>query len=90
MQDAHFERIVSGASRRAAEATQGTRVRLNRAADAELAHASLERGALHAKEAGGSLGSGDAPLRLLQGAEDVLALGFFESGDRGGGEGRGS
>ena len=60
---------------------------LDRAADAELAHTSLERGALHAEEDGGTLGAGDAPLRLLQGAEDVLALGFFESGDRGGGGG---
>jgi len=38
---------------------------LDRAADAELAHASLERGALHAEEDGGALGASDAPLRLL-------------------------
>src|SRR5438093_423818 len=58
--------------------------RSNRAADTQLAHASLERGALHAQDDGGAFGSGDAPLRLLQGAEDVLAFRFFERGDRGG------
>src|SRR5712691_3100235 len=51
---------------------------LNWAADAEFAHARLERGALHAKERGGAAGSGDAPLSLPQGAEDVLALGFLK------------
>ena len=56
---------------------------LDRAADAKLAHARLQRGALHAEEDGRALGAGDTPLRLLQGAEDVLALGFLESGDRG-------
>ena len=61
---------------------------LDRAADAELAHARLQRGALHSQKDGGALGAGDAPLRLLQGAEDVLALGFFEGGDRGGRRGR--
>jgi len=53
----------------------------HRAANAELAHAGLEGGALHAEENGGAFGAGDAPLRLLQSTEDVLALGFFESGD---------
>ena len=38
---------------------------LNRAADAELTHARLERGALDAKKHGCALGAGDAPLRLL-------------------------
>ena len=66
---------------RAAVATLRTWARLNRAADAELAHAGLERGALHVEEDGGALGAGNAPLRLLQGAENVLAFGFFEGGD---------
>ena len=57
---------------------------LNRAADAELAHASLQSGALHAEDVRGASGSGDAPLCLLQGAKNVLALGFFESGNGGG------
>jgi len=57
---------------------------LDRAADAELAHARLERGALHAQEDGSAFGAGDAPLRLLQRSENVLALGFFQSGDGGG------
>src|SRR5207245_2147745 len=70
---------------------------LNWAADTEFAHARLERSALHAKERSGAAGSGDAPLSLPQGAEDVLALGFLERGDgRGncegcqGGRGRGA
>ena len=54
---------------------------LDRATDAELAHAGLESGALHAEKDGGALGAGDAPLCLLQGAKDVLAFGFLESGD---------
>src|SRR5437667_9619998 len=58
-----------------------SRRRLNWAADAEFAHARLERGALHPKERGGAAGSGDAPLSLPQGTEDVLALGFLERGD---------
>ena len=58
------------------------------AADAELAHAGLKRGALHAEKDGGAARAGDAPLGLAEGAEDVLALGFFESGDgRRGGRG---
>ena len=52
-------------------------------ADAEFAHTSLERGALHAQQSGGSFGPGDAPLRLLERTQDVLALSFFESGNRG-------
>ncbi len=66
---------------RAAVATLGTRARLDRAADAELAHTGLESGALHAEEDGCALGAGDAPLGVLQGAEDVLAFGFVEGGD---------
>jgi hypothetical protein len=46
---------------------------LNGAADAEFAHASLERGAFHAEESGGTLRTGDAPFRLAQGTQDVLA-----------------
>ena len=38
---------------------------LNRAADAELAHAGLESGALDVEEGGGAFGAGDAPLRLF-------------------------
>jgi len=57
---------------------------LDRAADAELAHAGLKSGALHAQDASRALGAGDAPLRLLQGTEDMLAFGFFERGDGGG------
>ena len=55
----------------------------NRATDAELAHAGLESGALHTEEIGRAFGPCDAPLRLLQRAEDVLAFGFFESRNRG-------
>lgn len=59
---------------------------LDRAANSELAHAGLESGALDVEQDGGALGAGDAPLRLLQGAEDMLAFGFLEGGDgRGGG-----
>ena len=53
----------------------------DRAADAELAHAGLQRGAFHAKNIGRASGASDAPLGLFEGAEDVLAFGFFESGD---------
>ena len=62
----------------------GSSVSLDGAADAEFAHAGLERGALHAQQRGGAFGAGNAPLRLLEGAQDVLALGLFESGNRGG------
>jgi hypothetical protein len=55
---------------------------LDRAADAEFAHACLESGALDLEEDGSTFGAGDAPLGLLEGAEDVLAFGFFEGGDR--------
>ena len=77
----HLGRIHSGAPSRTAEATPGTQKKLNRAADAQLAHTSLESGALDVEEDGSTFGTGDAPLRLLQGAEDVLAFGFFEGGD---------
>ena len=59
------------------------RVGLDRAADAQLAHARLQRSALHAQEDGGAPRAADAPLCLFQGAQDVLALGFLESEDRG-------
>jgi len=39
----------------------------------------LECGALHAEDGGGAFGAGDAPFGLAEGAEDVLALSFFES-----------
>jgi len=68
---------------RVADATWGNPVSLNRAADAQLAHARLQSGALHGEEDRGTLGTGDAPLCLLQSAEDVLAFGFFEGGDGG-------
>jgi len=56
------------------------------AADVEFAHAGLQGGALHAEDGGSAFGAGDAPFGLAEGAKDVLALGFFESGDgRGGG-----
>ena len=55
---------------------------LDGAADAQLAHASLESGALDVEEDGGAFGAGDAPLCLLQGPEDVLTFGFLEGGDR--------
>jgi len=42
----------------------------------------LESSALHAEKDGRALGASDAPFCLFQGAEDVLALGFFEGGDR--------
>ena len=54
---------------------------LDRAADAELAHAGLQGGALHAEKIGGAARAGDAPLGLAEGAEDVLAFGFFKRGD---------
>jgi hypothetical protein len=54
---------------------------LHGAADAELAHAGLQGGALHAQEICGAAGAGDAPLGLAKGAEDVLAFGFFQGGD---------
>jgi hypothetical protein len=57
---------------------------LDGAADVEFAHAGLKRGALHAEDGGGAFGAGDAPFGLAEGAEDVLALGFFERGDGGG------
>src|ERR1700745_2674898 len=57
---------------------------LNRAVDTELAHARLERGALHSQKHSSAFGAGDAPLRLFQGAEDVLTFGFFECGNWGG------
>ena len=54
--------------------------KLDGAADVEFAHAGLEGGALHAEDGGGAFGAGDAPFGLTEGAEDVLALGFFEGG----------
>jgi hypothetical protein len=51
------------------------------AADAELAHAGLQGGALHPEQDGGAAWSGNAPSRVSQSAEDVLTLGFFERGD---------
>lgn len=52
---------------------------LDRAADAEFAHARLERSALHAEHNGCAFGSSDAPFGLPERAENVLALGVFES-----------
>jgi len=75
--------IDRGLSSQASEATWGTQVGLDRAADAQLAHARLQRSALHAQEDGGAPRAADAPLCLFQGAQDVLALGFLESEDRG-------
>ncbi len=54
---------------------------LDRAADAELAHAGLESGAFDVEKNGGAFGAGDAPLGLFKGAEDVLAFSFFEGGN---------
>ncbi|MGB8495845.1 MAG: hypothetical protein WCE53_15705 [Candidatus Acidiferrum sp.] len=51
------------------------------AADAELAHAGFQGGALHAEKIGGAARTGNVPLRLAEGAEDVLAFGFFQGGD---------
>ncbi len=48
--------------------TPDTQERLNRAADAQFAHARLESGALDVEEDGSTFRTGDAPLRLLQGA----------------------
>ena len=76
--------IDAGTSSQASEATGSTRVGLDRAADAKLTQARLQRSALHAQEDGGAPRAADAPLCLLQGAQDVLALGFLESEDRGG------
>src|ERR1700688_2329505 len=56
---------------------------LDRAADAEFAHARLERRALHAQDAGSAFGTSDAPLGLAESAQDVLALGVFKRGNRG-------
>jgi hypothetical protein len=55
---------------------------LDGTADAELAHAGLQGGALHAEKNSGAARAGNAPLGLAKGAEDVLALGFFQGGDR--------
>jgi len=46
------------------------------AADAELAHAGLQSGALHAQKIGGTARAGNTPLGLTKGAEDVLTFGF--------------
>jgi hypothetical protein len=54
---------------------------LDRAADAEFAHARLERGAFHPEKGGCAVRAGDAPFGLAEGAQDVLALGFFEGGN---------
>ena len=56
---------------------------LDRAADAEFAHARLERRALHAKNNGSAFGTSDAPLGLAESAQNVLALGVLERGNRG-------
>jgi hypothetical protein len=56
---------------------------LNGAADAEFAHAGLQRGAFHSQDRGGASRASDAPFRLTQSAQNVLALGFFQGGDRG-------
>src|SRR5690349_20211757 len=61
----------------------GTRRKLNRPANSEFAHASLESGALHSKKGRGAFRAGDAPSGLAKGAENVLALGLFKCGDRG-------
>jgi hypothetical protein len=50
------------------------RSRLDRALDAELAHAGLESGALDAENGSGTAGAGDAPLGLFENLDDVLAL----------------
>jgi hypothetical protein len=52
---------------------------LDRAPDAEFAHARLERRAFHAEDNGRAFGTGDAPFGLPKRAENVLALGVFES-----------
>ena len=87
----HFARWVlssranhSATTSRAGGATPGHSRELNRAADAQFAHTSLESGALDVEEDGSTFGAGDAPLCLLEGAENVLAFGFFESGNWGG------
>ena len=56
---------------------------LDGTADVEFAHAGLQSGALHAEDGGGAFGTGDAPFGLAQCTQDVLTLGFFESGHRG-------
>lgn len=52
----------------------------DRALDTEFAHAGLERGALDAKNGSGAARTGDAPLRLSEYLEDVLALSVVECG----------
>ena len=42
--------------------------------DAQLSHTELESRTLHAQSGGGALGTGDAPLRLFDGLEDLVAL----------------
>src|SRR5215467_6914348 len=50
--------------------------------NAELAHARLQSSALHTEKSGGALRTGNAPLGLAKSAQDVLAVGFFKSGNR--------
>lgn len=47
------------------------------AADSELAHAGLQGGALHAEERSCTFGACDAPPRLPERAQDVLAFSFL-------------
>jgi hypothetical protein len=49
----------------------------NGAADAQLAHARLQSSAFHSEQGSGAFRAGDAPFRLPQGPQNVLALGFF-------------
>ena len=50
----------------------------DRTRDAELAHARLERRALHAQSRGRAGGAADHPFGLAERADNVLAFGMFQ------------
>ena len=51
---------------------------LLRTNDTEFLHFGLEGGAFDTQASGGSGGAPNDPLRFLQGAQDMVAFGFFE------------
>src|SRR5580692_7557235 len=58
------------------------RLRARPGGGSRVAHARLERGALHTENNRGALGARDTPLGSAKRAENVLALGVFEGGNR--------
>ena len=55
-----------------------SRVLRLRPADAEFAHAVIERRTIHAEACGGARRSADDPTRFAEDAQDVIALDRFE------------